>query len=68
MTIEVTVNGDARELAEGTTVEQLVEQLGGGDRGVAVAVDATVVPRGAWETTTIPDGAQVEVLVAVQGG
>ena len=68
MTIEVTVNGDARELAEGTTVEQLVEQLGGGDRGVAVAVDATVVPRGAWATTTIPDGAQVEVLVAVQGG
>ena len=40
----------------------------GGTRGVAVAVDAEVVPRGEWETTTIDDGARVEVLRAIQGG
>jgi sulfur carrier protein len=37
-------------------------------RGVAVAVDAEVVPRGAWATTPLPEGAQVEVLTAIQGG
>ena len=40
----------------------------GGARGVAVAVDAEVVPRGEWDTTTLDDGARVEVLRAIQGG
>jgi thiamine biosynthesis protein ThiS len=26
------------------------------------------VPRGEWETTTLDDGARVEVLRAIQGG
>jgi len=33
-----------------------------------VAVDAAVVPRGEWDTTTLDDGAQVEILRAIQGG
>ena len=37
-------------------------------RGVAVAVDAEVVPRGEWETTELDEGARVEVLRAIQGG
>ena len=37
-------------------------------RGVAVAVDGEVVPRGAWTTTEVREGQQVEVLRAVQGG
>jgi sulfur carrier protein len=45
-----------------------VEQLGAPATGTAVAVDLEVVPRGRWEQTTIPDGARVEVLTAVQGG
>lgn len=68
MTIEL--NGEARELAPGTTVGTLLAALEvpGGARGVAVAVDAEVVPRGAWETTTLADGARVEVVRAIQGG
>ena len=63
-----TVNGASRELAEGTTVADLVGQLGAPATGTAVAVDLEVVPRGQWQHTTIPDGARVEVLTAVQGG
>ncbi len=62
------VTGTARELPEGTTVAALVAELGAPETGTAVAVDLEVVPRGAWEQTTIPDGARVEVLTAVQGG
>jgi thiamine biosynthesis protein ThiS len=42
--------------------------LPGAGRGVAVAVDAEVVPRGEWEATELHDGARVEVLHAIQGG
>ncbi|MCW3041687.1 MAG: hypothetical protein JWM31_3592 [Solirubrobacterales bacterium] len=67
----ITVNGtDRPDVAPGTTVDGLLDllELPHRDRGVAVAVDAEVVPRASWADTTLPDGAQVEVLVAVQGG
>ena len=37
-------------------------------RGVAVALDGEVVPRGDWSTTPFREGQEVEVLHAVQGG
>jgi sulfur carrier protein len=64
----VTLNGEPHELPEGATVETAVRELGEPDRGVAVAVDGEVVPRGDWASTRVLDGQQVEVLRAVQGG
>jgi sulfur carrier protein len=66
--MSIVVNGEPSEIAPGTTVSGVLESLDVPSRGVAVAVDAEVVPRGSWETFTVPDGARVEVLVAVQGG
>jgi sulfur carrier protein len=66
----ILLNGEARELAPGTTLRALLAALDvpGGERGVAIAVDSEVVPRGEWDTTEIDDGARVEVLRAIQGG
>lgn len=66
----VIVNGERRELPEGATVEAAVAAAGvpAEGRGVAVALDGEVVPRGAWATTSVEEGQQVEVLHAVQGG
>ena len=63
----ITVNGEPRELSG--TVDELLDALGVEvRRGMAVAVDATVVPRGQWATKRIEDGARVEIVTAVQGG
>ena len=67
----VTVNGEPRELADGATVATIVASLsddGAAARGIAVAVGGEVVPRGQWPTTSVRDGAEVEVVTAVQGG
>jgi sulfur carrier protein len=65
----VTINGERRELGERVTIEAAVHAAGAPDgRGVAVALDGEVVPRGEWATTEVRDGQQVEVLHAVQGG
>lgn len=67
----ITVNGTPREAPAGGTVAALVGELAGvpaDGRGVAVAVDGEVVPRGAWGASALPDGARVEVVGAVQGG
>lgn len=68
--MEVIVNGESRTLNAGATVADLVAAIGGraDGRGLAVAVETEVVPRSAWEQTTLTPGAHVEVLVAVQGG
>jgi sulfur carrier protein len=64
----IIINGEPSDLAPGATLSELLTHLDAPDRGVAVAVDAEVVPRGAWATFTLADGARVEVLTAVQGG
>jgi sulfur carrier protein len=64
----IVLNGEARELPPGTTVRGLLEALDVTVSGVAVAVDAEVVPRGEWDRTKLDDGARVEVLRAIQGG
>ena len=66
--MNVRVNGERRELAEGTSVEEIVRRITEAERGVAVAVDGEVVPRSAWAATALADGQQLEVLRAVQGG
>jgi sulfur carrier protein len=68
--MNVVLNGQACELRDGATVSDAVEASGAPPegRGVAVAVDGAVVPRGEWNATELRDGQRVEVLQAVQGG
>ena len=63
----ITLNGKPTDM-ERLTVAELLERMEVPDRGVAVAVDAEVVPRGEWATHVVEDGARVEVVTAVQGG
>jgi sulfur carrier protein len=64
------LNGDPHDGGAGCTAAAVLRLLGlrADARGVAVAVDGEVLPRAAWETFAIPDGARVEVLRAMQGG
>jgi sulfur carrier protein len=64
----VTVNGESREIAAGTTVEQLVAQFTTAPSGVAAAVNGEVLPRRTWASTSLADRDEVEVVTAVQGG
>ena len=65
--MKVIINDEAVEVDEQTTVAGLLERLGFPEKGIAVAVDWTVLPRSLWETT-LNDGSRLEVVTAVQGG
>ena len=64
----VVLNGERRELPDRATLAEAVAQLTVAVRGVAVAVNGSVVPRGLWPSTVLADADDVEVLTAVQGG
>lgn len=66
--VTVQLNGERCELPDGATLAQLLDRLDVPAAGVAVALDGAVVPRPAWPSTPLADGASVEVLTAVQGG
>jgi thiazole synthase len=68
--MKIELNGSACDLAPGATLADAVRETGAEPdaRGVAVAVDGEVVPRGGWAETALSDGQRVEVLAAIQGG
>lgn len=67
--MRLSVNGEIREIPDGGTVKELLEEIGVRDqKGVAVAVDGEVVRKSEWPTTRLEPGNRVEVLRAVQGG
>ncbi|HLM50884.1 MAG TPA: sulfur carrier protein ThiS [Solirubrobacteraceae bacterium] len=66
----VSVNGRPRELPDEATIVTVLDalELAPERRGVAVAVDATVVPRGRWAEHRLHPDAAIEVVAAIQGG
>lgn len=65
--MRILVNDEEVEIGEQTTVQALVDDLGYPEKGIAVALDWTVLPRSDWQTV-LSEGARVEVVTAVQGG
>ena len=68
--MRIELNGETAELPDGASITEAVAAAGadGERRGIAVAVDGEVVPRGEWNATNLRDGQAVEVVSAIQGG
>lgn len=64
------VNGEQREVAVRTTLREVVVDPDQTEprRGVAVAVNGSVVPRARLAEVELSEGARVEIVTAVQGG
>lgn len=67
-TVRVVINGTDRDVADSASLADVLADYGVPERGAAVAVDGSVVPRNDWAGTELADGTSVEVLTAVQGG
>jgi sulfur carrier protein len=66
--LSLLVNGEARTVPEGCTVESLLRRLGFERGRIAVAVNQDVVPRSCFATHPLATGDRVEILEAVGGG
>jgi sulfur carrier protein len=66
--VDISVNGEVREVRAGATLGDLLRELGLAGRRVAVAVNRSVVPRASVESQTIAPGDRIEILEAVGGG
>lgn len=66
--MEITVNGQSREVANGLTAAELIELLGLSKKRLAMEVNREIVPRSTIATHHLTSGDQVEIVHAIGGG
>ncbi|MBK6880081.1 MAG: sulfur carrier protein ThiS [Elusimicrobia bacterium] len=66
--MKITLNGEAREVAEGTTVAGLVQVLGLATGRVAAEVNGDIVRRADHAAAVLRAGDVVEIVQMIGGG
>ncbi len=70
--MQITLNGEPRQVNPGTTVAMLVEELseltGRDPRGVAVERNLEIVPKSEHAFTVLEEGDRLELVQFVGGG
>jgi thiazole synthase len=66
--LRLTVNGEKRAAAPGTTVSGLLAAMGVDPARVAVERNEDVVPRKTWTDAALADGDKIEIVAFVGGG
>ena len=66
--MQVHVNGESKELTEGTLLSELLTQLDLPVQRIAVEHNRKVVRRADWETIALREGDRVEIVHFVGGG
>ena len=66
--MNITVNGESRSLEPGTSLGQLVENLGLEGKRIAVEVNRDIVPRSEYDNFRLSDNDTIEIVNAIGGG
>jgi thiamine biosynthesis protein ThiS len=66
--VNIIVNGQTRQVADGLTVAELLDELKLATRYVAVEVNLEVVPRQSHAQRQLADGDRLEIVTLVGGG
>ncbi|MDR1381081.1 MAG: sulfur carrier protein ThiS [Tannerella sp.] len=66
--MKIKLNDKPYSLADGTTLDKFMRELGMPLQGVAIAIDYEVVPKSRWEETVLEDGLELMMIHAVSGG
>ena len=66
--MEVRLNGEPRQIADPMTLADLLEEMGVGNRRVAIELNRAIVPRARYASTHLHTGDVVEVVQFVGGG
>ena len=68
MMIQVTINGEVRQLPTPMTFEQLVADMALPGTRFAVERNGEIVPKSRYRETRLVNGDKLEIVVAVGGG
>lgn len=66
--ISVHINGEARQIPTGQSVAALLDWLEVVSERVAIELNKSIVRKRDWHSTSVANGAQVEIVEFVGGG
>ena len=66
--IQLSVNGQARQVEPGANIERLLDLLELAGKRIAVEKNGEIIPRSSYADTRLADGDALEIVVAVGGG
>ena len=66
--MHITLNGEKRQIEPGLTLSGLIEMLGYQGKRIAIERNGEIVPRSQHGNTSLQEGDQLEIVVAVGGG
>ena len=66
--MNIQLNGEKHALPDNSTAQDLVTQLGLGDKRLAMEVNREIVPRTTYSAHLLHDGDDVEIVHAIGGG
>lgn len=66
--MNIEVNGDTQTIGDGLTVAQLLDELGYGEKRVAVERNGELVPKSRHGQQAVEAGDRIEIVQAIGGG
>ena len=66
--MQIIVNGESRDVLEGLTAAQLVDEMNIAGKRIAMEVNLEIVPRSTYTDHIFKAGDKVEIVHAVGGG
>lgn len=66
--MQIIVNGESRDVLEGLTAAQLVDEMNIAGKRIAMEVNLEIVPRSTYADHIFKAGDKVEIVHAVGGG
>jgi len=66
--MQITLNGESRDITAGMTVADLLRDIGIEPRKVAVERNLEIVSKSSYDTTPVEDGDRFEIVHFIGGG
>jgi len=66
--MNITVNNNTQSLNDASSIETMVTQLNLEPKGIAIAVNQTVISKSEWNKTHLKENDNITIIKATQGG
>jgi len=66
--MKITINGEAKDVDEGCTLDALLDLVGVKRQGIAVELNREIVPKRLHDQTPLKEGDRIEIVRMVGGG
>jgi len=66
--MQIEINGSSHTIKDNSTIEQCLIELDKLEKGIALAIEQSIVPRSTWSKHQLNNGDIISIFRAIAGG